>query len=165
KLERIGNVGVKIVPFVADHVDFLEGVSVPDQHPRVLISIRSAIEEHGQTGNKVRIVPCGNQLPAGGNKTERVVKVLPPALRSNRIMGNRLDQRSILFHPLQPALPGSLILAGAIGGMDFQYLMVGETSGIAFHPGLRVDLPQLLNIALSETSSAAVQLPAIGEFE
>ena len=75
------------------------------------------------------------------------------------------DERSILFHPFQPALPRSLVLPGAIGAMDFQYLMVGETSGVAFHRGLRVDLPQLLNIGLTETSSATVQLPAIGEFE
>ena len=84
----------------------------------MLINIRSAIEEYWQTRNKVRIVPRGNQLPAGSNKTERVVKIPPFALRCFRIIGSCFDERSILFHPLQAALPGSLVLPGAIGDMN-----------------------------------------------
>src|SRR6516165_525851 len=131
----------------------------------MLVAIGGTIKEHRKARNKVRIVPCGNQLSAGSNKTERVVKILPFALRSNRIITNILDERSVIFHPLQAAVPQQLVLSCATGAINSQYLVIGEAGGMAFHPRLGVDRPQGHNIDLSETSIATAQLPAVGEFE
>jgi hypothetical protein len=49
--------------------------------------------------------------------------------------------------------------------MDLQHFVIGEAGGMTFHSGLRVDRPQVLNIGLSETGSATIELPAVGELE
>src|SRR6516165_1486049 len=141
----------------------------------MLVAIGGTIKEHRKARNKVRIVPCGNQLSAGSNKTEWVVKILPFALRSNRVFTNCLDERSSIFHPLQATVPQQLVLPRATGGINvlscatgainLQYLVIGEAGGMAFHPRLGVDRPQGPDIDPSETSIATAQLPAVGEFE
>ena len=121
----------------------------------MLVAIGGTIKEYRKARNKVRIVPCGNQLSAGSNKTERVVKILPFALPSNRVFTNCLDERSSIFHPLQATVPQQLVLTRATGGINLQYLLIGETGGgIATRP-----------LLVGETGVAIAQLPAVGEFE